>query len=104
MYYIDRLHINHFSQTAMSLLLTQFELGIDSEGSHRFLYRDGCLSCHFCFASRGDRKYQLSPSWAEVALDGEFESYHTAEAERAAVLREKFLNHAALSAFLHMEL
>ena len=95
MYYFDRLHINHFSQTAMSRLLSQFELGIDSSGTHRFLYRDGVYPAHYCFATRADMQHQPSGFWIEGALDKEFEDYRALEAERSATLREKLLHHSA---------
>ena len=95
MYYFDRLHINHFSQTAMSRLLSQFELGIDSRGTHRFAYRDGVYPAHYCFATRADVQHQPSGFRMEGALDTEFQDYRALEAKRFATLREKLLHHSA---------
>jgi len=93
MYYFDRLHVNHFSQTALTRLLAGCNLKVTRRGSHKFRYRDGDYPAQFVFAS--EKNATEAPIKSVSTLAQAFDVYHQSELERAKELRESIITAAA---------
>lgn len=96
LYYIDRLHINHFSMRAMRRLVGRSGLEVRATGTHRFAYRDGHYPSMYCIAS------DFVPGRDEVPveevdegpLDAVYLAYRADERRRALELRSRLLAEA----------
>jgi 2-polyprenyl-3-methyl-5-hydroxy-6-metoxy-1,4-benzoquinol methylase len=93
MYYFDRLHVNHFSQTALSRWIAACNLTVTARGTHQFGYRDGKYPAQFVFASNNtDAAAPLSPA---PTLAQAFAVYRRDELARAKELRQSIIVEAA---------
>jgi hypothetical protein len=92
MYYFDRLHVNHFSQAALTRWLDKFALAITSRGSHQFAYRDGKYPAQYVFASANEAAEV--PNLSATNLRQAFDSYRRTELERAKQLRDSIVSEA----------
>lgn len=92
MYYFDRLHVNHFSRTALTRWLAQYSLKVTRYGAHRFAYRDGKFPAQFVFASPGDAGLDAAAS--ACSLRQAFDSYRDFETARARKLQKFILEQA----------
>ncbi len=86
MYYVDRLHLNHFSGRALGTLLARHGLAVRARGTHRFAYRDGHYPAAWTIAT-GDGAATDTP--AEEPLDAVYRDYRRSEAARIRELRER---------------
>jgi 2-polyprenyl-3-methyl-5-hydroxy-6-metoxy-1,4-benzoquinol methylase len=89
MYYFDRLHVNHFSQAALSSWLASYSLGTIKRSTHRFAYRDGQYPAQYVFAS--PTSPVTSDSQSHTTLRQALTAYQTQEAKRAAALRDEII-------------
>jgi 2-polyprenyl-3-methyl-5-hydroxy-6-metoxy-1,4-benzoquinol methylase len=89
MYYFDRLHVNHFSQTALGRWLARYSIGVTKRGTHRFAYRDGRYPAQYVLAS------PAAPVTADLRSDTtlrtEFGVYQAQEVKRAASVRDRII-------------
>lgn len=89
MYYFDRLHVNHFSQTALTQWLANYGLEVTGRGAHRFAYRDGKYPAQYVFAAASTVRSQggrSAPSLREA-----FQDYRDSELRRAKQLRDRIM-------------
>ena len=82
LYYIDRLHINHFTSESLAKMLNKWGLVVTRRGNHDFEYKDGNLypACYAIASFKGE------PTWTEQKSEPLLQSlagYFKSEAERA---------------------
>jgi SAM-dependent methyltransferase len=101
LYYIDRLHINHFGPRAMRRLLERFDLVVHRTGTHRFPYRDGPYPAMYCVAGRSaEHGVADDTAAAEPPLDVVFRDYLQDEQRRADALRHRLLDEGGAAGVL----
>lgn len=89
MYYFDRLHVNHFSQTALRRWLARYSLGVTKYGTHRFAYRDGKYPAQYVLAS--PTASVMTDLQSDTTLRVAFEEYQAQEVKRAASFRDRII-------------
>lgn len=90
MYYVDRLHINHFSESSIRRLLERSGFEVSAAGRHRFAYRDGRYPAAWFVASsmRRAARPSTAPSLS-ASLEATYRRYRAAETDRASAFRER---------------
>ena len=90
LYYIDRLHINHFTPTSLGYLLESRGMSLTWAGQHDFQYKDGELypACCALFAESATTSKAANIS-ASTRLADALPLYLNGEVERAKIWRQK---------------
>lgn len=91
LYYVDRLHLNHFGPRAMRRLLGRFGLAVRRVGAHRFAYRDGPYPARCFVASRTSDRPSTAGSDEPQPLDRVFGAWRQRELARADALRRRLV-------------
>jgi SAM-dependent methyltransferase len=97
MYYIDRLHINHFSTHAMRRLLDRCGLEVVDSGAYSFGYKDGRYPAIYCVARQpqGEPAGMIrdrvadGPAKNEAGLDAAYRAYVADEERRVQPFRDR---------------
>lgn len=90
MYYFDRLHVNHFSRTALARWLANHGFEATGRGTHRFAYRDGKYPAQYVFAAAATARAPVGGS--APGLREAFQDYRDSELRRAKQLRDRIIS------------
>ncbi|MBP2627626.1 MAG: hypothetical protein H6Q68_2337 [Firmicutes bacterium] len=87
LYYIDRLHVNHFSQKSLTILLNSIELNVLRFGRHILPYKDGgTFPAQYAFCTFN--KTQTVPSLLG-GLNDSLIQYIEKESTKSSILKNK---------------
>jgi SAM-dependent methyltransferase len=90
LYYIDRLHINHFTHTSLGHLLQNKGMSLTWVGRHDFQYKDGGLYPACCvLAAEGAATGKSVKIPASPPVGDALPRYLNGEAEKASIWRQK---------------
>jgi SAM-dependent methyltransferase len=78
-YYFDRLHVNHFSSSALERLLSGFGFGLSKSFHYRFAYSGGDFPALGCFFNKADSVQSVTQA---------FRQYTASEMRRAGRLKD----------------